>query len=89
MFPPNIQIKKLDPFSKRVTTIAGNGKAGFKDGAALVAQVCGTTVSLLNILFWLAICMTCASLVDLYVLFLEVKLFTKTRLKIQLYLAKY
>lgn len=33
------QIKKLDPTSKRVSTIAGTGKAGFRDGTALAAQV--------------------------------------------------
>jgi hypothetical protein len=33
------QIKKLDPASKRVSTLAGTGKAGFKDGTALAAQV--------------------------------------------------
>ncbi|CAA6668888.1 unnamed protein product [Spirodela intermedia] len=31
----NHKIKKLDPVSKRVVTIAGTGNAGFKDGAAL------------------------------------------------------
>lgn len=35
----NYQIKKLDPTSKRVSTIAGTGKAGFKDGTAVKAQV--------------------------------------------------
>lgn len=35
----NGQIKKLDPVSKKVVTIAGTGNAGFKDGAALSAQV--------------------------------------------------
>ncbi|KAJ0037390.1 hypothetical protein Pint_22658 [Pistacia integerrima] len=35
----NHKIKKLDPASKRVSTLAGTGKAGFKDGAALAAQV--------------------------------------------------
>ncbi|XP_057494336.1 protein SUPPRESSOR OF QUENCHING 1, chloroplastic isoform X2 [Actinidia eriantha] len=34
----NHKIKKLDPASKRVSTLAGTGKAGFKDGTALVAQ---------------------------------------------------
>lgn len=29
----------LDPVSKMVITIAGTGKAGFKDGTALAAQV--------------------------------------------------
>lgn len=33
------QIKKLDPTSKRVSTIAGTGKAGFRDGTASAAQV--------------------------------------------------
>lgn len=33
------QIKKLDPASNRVSTLAGTGKAGFKDGRALAAQV--------------------------------------------------
>lgn len=36
---PKFQIKKLDPASKRVSTLAGTGKAGFKDGTALAAQV--------------------------------------------------
>lgn len=36
---PEFQIKKLDPASKRVSTVAGTGKAGFKDGTALTAQV--------------------------------------------------
>ncbi|KAM5561005.1 protein SUPPRESSOR OF QUENCHING 1, chloroplastic [Rosa sericea] len=35
----NHKIKKLDPASKRVSTIAGTGKAGFKDGTALEAQL--------------------------------------------------
>ncbi|KAA3487151.1 NHL repeat-containing protein 2 [Gossypium australe] len=35
----NHKIKKLDPASKRVTTLGGTGKAGFKDGKALAAQV--------------------------------------------------
>ncbi|TYH91789.1 hypothetical protein ES332_A13G137800v1 [Gossypium tomentosum] len=35
----NHKIKKLDPASKRVTTLAGTGKAGFKDGKALAAQL--------------------------------------------------
>ncbi|KAG8648320.1 hypothetical protein MANES_09G177500v8 [Manihot esculenta] len=35
----NHKIKKLDPATKRVSTIAGTGKAGFKDGKALVAQL--------------------------------------------------
>ncbi|KAJ8752307.1 hypothetical protein K2173_003943 [Erythroxylum novogranatense] len=35
----NHKIKKLDPATKRVTTIAGTGKAGFKDGSALTAQL--------------------------------------------------
>ncbi|KAL3349806.1 hypothetical protein AABB24_022728 [Solanum stoloniferum] len=34
----NHKIKKLDPDSKRVTTLAGVGEAGFKDGAAMAAQ---------------------------------------------------
>ncbi|KAK4339749.1 hypothetical protein RND71_041211 [Anisodus tanguticus] len=34
----NHKIKKLDPVSKRVTTLAGVGQAGFKDGAAVAAQ---------------------------------------------------
>ncbi|KAF3670586.1 putative transcription factor-like [Capsicum annuum] len=33
-----LPIKKLDPDSKRVTTLAGVGQAGFKDGAAVAAQ---------------------------------------------------
>ena len=39
LFSSKFQIKKLDPASKRVTTLAGTGKAGFKDGPALQAQV--------------------------------------------------
>ncbi|XP_050225291.1 protein SUPPRESSOR OF QUENCHING 1, chloroplastic [Mercurialis annua] len=35
----NHKIKKLDPTTKRVSTIAGTGKAGFKDGKALAAQL--------------------------------------------------
>ncbi|KAL2536920.1 haloacid dehalogenase-like hydrolase family protein [Forsythia ovata] len=35
----NHKIKKLDPASKRVSTLAGTGKAGFKDGTALAAQL--------------------------------------------------
>ncbi|KAI8531711.1 hypothetical protein RHMOL_Rhmol11G0156800 [Rhododendron molle] len=35
----NHKIKKLDPASKRVSTVAGTGKAGFKDGMAQVAQL--------------------------------------------------
>ncbi|KAL6964635.1 Protein SUPPRESSOR OF QUENCHING 1, chloroplastic, partial [Sarracenia purpurea var. burkii] len=35
----NHKIKKLDPASKRVSTLAGAGKAGFKDGMALLAQL--------------------------------------------------
>ncbi|GMP63714.1 hypothetical protein CsSME_00025303 [Camellia sinensis var. sinensis] len=35
----NHKIKRLDPASKRVYTIAGTGNAGFKDGKALVAQL--------------------------------------------------
>ncbi|XP_014495822.1 protein SUPPRESSOR OF QUENCHING 1, chloroplastic [Vigna radiata var. radiata] len=35
----NHKIKKLDPTSKRVSTIAGTGKAGFKDGTAVKAQL--------------------------------------------------
>ncbi|ESR46787.1 hypothetical protein CICLE_v10000268mg [Citrus x clementina] len=35
----NHKIKKLDPASNRVSTLAGIGKAGFKDGAALAAQL--------------------------------------------------
>ncbi|XWS42320.1 hypothetical protein CRYUN_Cryun16bG0004300 [Craigia yunnanensis] len=34
----NHKIKKLDPASKRVITVAGTGKAGFEDGMALAAQ---------------------------------------------------
>ena len=33
------QIKKLDPASRRVSTLAGTGEAGFRDGGALAAQV--------------------------------------------------
>ncbi|KAF8098287.1 hypothetical protein N665_0269s0013 [Sinapis alba] len=35
----NHKIKKLDPVTKRVVTIAGTGKAGFKDGKVMVAQL--------------------------------------------------
>ncbi|GMH11336.1 hypothetical protein Nepgr_013177 [Nepenthes gracilis] len=35
----NHKIKILDPSSKQVNTLAGTGKAGFKDGAALAAQL--------------------------------------------------
>ncbi|KAL4572704.1 hypothetical protein LXL04_019486 [Taraxacum kok-saghyz] len=35
----NHKIKKLDPATKRVSTVAGTGKAGFKDGSALSAQL--------------------------------------------------
>ncbi|XP_074264244.1 protein SUPPRESSOR OF QUENCHING 1, chloroplastic [Silene latifolia] len=35
----NHKVKKLDPSNKRVTTLAGTGKAGFKDGKALAAQL--------------------------------------------------
>ncbi|XP_023734564.1 protein SUPPRESSOR OF QUENCHING 1, chloroplastic isoform X1 [Lactuca sativa] len=35
----NHKIKKVDPATKRVSTIAGTGKAGFKDGSALSAQL--------------------------------------------------
>ncbi|CAI0446545.1 unnamed protein product [Linum tenue] len=35
----NHKIKKLDPSTRRVTTIAGTGKAGFTDGKAITAQV--------------------------------------------------
>ncbi|KAK7259004.1 hypothetical protein RIF29_24598 [Crotalaria pallida] len=35
----NHKIKKLDPTSKRVSTIAGTGKAGFRDGTAEIAQL--------------------------------------------------
>ncbi|KAJ4825096.1 Protein SUPPRESSOR OF QUENCHING 1, chloroplastic [Turnera subulata] len=35
----NHKIKKLDPATKKVSTIAGTGKAGFKEGAALAAQL--------------------------------------------------
>lgn len=35
----NHKIKKLDPSNKRVTTLAGTGRAGFKDGKALAAQL--------------------------------------------------
>lgn len=38
---PNLkwQIKKLDPVTRKVTTIAGTGRAGYKDGPGLAAQV--------------------------------------------------
>uniref|UniRef100_A0A1D1YFL6 NHL repeat-containing protein 2 n=2 Tax=Anthurium amnicola TaxID=1678845 RepID=A0A1D1YFL6_9ARAE len=35
----NHKIKKMDPISTRVITLAGNGSAGFKDGTALSAQL--------------------------------------------------
>ncbi|CDP21534.1 unnamed protein product [Coffea canephora] len=35
----NHKIKKLDPASRRVSTLAGTGEAGFRDGGALAAQV--------------------------------------------------
>ncbi|XP_024015390.1 protein SUPPRESSOR OF QUENCHING 1, chloroplastic [Eutrema salsugineum] len=35
----NHKIKKLDPVTKRVVTLAGTGKAGFKDGKVMVAQL--------------------------------------------------
>ncbi|KAF3453098.1 hypothetical protein FNV43_RR03532 [Rhamnella rubrinervis] len=35
----NHKIKKLDPASRKVSTLAGTGKAGFKDGTALSAQL--------------------------------------------------
>ncbi|KAJ0007299.1 hypothetical protein Pint_30388 [Pistacia integerrima] len=35
------KIKKLDPASKSVSTLAGTGKVGFKDGTALAAQPSG------------------------------------------------
>ncbi|KAJ4956610.1 hypothetical protein NE237_013393 [Protea cynaroides] len=35
----NHKIKKLDPVSRRVVTLAGTGRAGFKDGSALSAQL--------------------------------------------------
>ncbi|KAL1221163.1 Protein SUPPRESSOR OF QUENCHING 1 [Cardamine amara subsp. amara] len=35
----NHKIKKLDPVTKRVVTVAGTGKAGFKDGKVKVAQL--------------------------------------------------
>ncbi|XP_073123424.1 protein SUPPRESSOR OF QUENCHING 1, chloroplastic-like isoform X2 [Henckelia pumila] len=35
----NHKIKKLDLASRRVSTLAGTGKAGFKDGSALTAQL--------------------------------------------------
>ncbi|KAK9292842.1 hypothetical protein L1049_020822 [Liquidambar formosana] len=35
----NHKIKKLDPATKRVSTLAGVGKAGFRDGRTLVAQL--------------------------------------------------
>lgn len=39
MFTLVLQIKKLDPATKKVSTLAGTGKAGFKDGVASSAQV--------------------------------------------------
>lgn len=35
----HVQIKRLNPSNKRVTTLAGTGKAGFKDGKSLEAQL--------------------------------------------------
>ncbi|XP_034222109.1 protein SUPPRESSOR OF QUENCHING 1, chloroplastic isoform X2 [Prunus dulcis] len=35
----NHKIKKLDPANKRVSTVAGIGKSGFKDGTSLEAQL--------------------------------------------------
>ncbi|XP_047307151.1 protein SUPPRESSOR OF QUENCHING 1, chloroplastic [Impatiens glandulifera] len=35
----NHKIKKLDPGSRRVSTVAGTGKAGFREGSALEAQL--------------------------------------------------
>ncbi|KAG9457803.1 hypothetical protein H6P81_002311 [Aristolochia fimbriata] len=35
----NHKIKKLDPVSRRVVTIAGSGTAGFKDGSSTAAQL--------------------------------------------------
>ncbi|PIA44031.1 hypothetical protein AQUCO_01800233v1 [Aquilegia coerulea] len=35
----NHKIKKMDPTSKRVLTVAGTGRAGFKDGSKLSAQL--------------------------------------------------
>ncbi|XP_068662112.1 protein SUPPRESSOR OF QUENCHING 1, chloroplastic [Aristolochia californica] len=35
----NHKIKKLDPISRRVVTIAGNGTAGFRDGSSTTAQL--------------------------------------------------
>ncbi|XP_008808703.1 protein SUPPRESSOR OF QUENCHING 1, chloroplastic isoform X1 [Phoenix dactylifera] len=35
----NHKIKNLDPITKKVTTLAGTGSAGFKDGMALSAQL--------------------------------------------------
>jgi len=33
------QIKRLDPVTRKVTTVAGTGRAGYKDGPGLSAQV--------------------------------------------------
>jgi hypothetical protein len=33
------QIKRLDPVTGKVTTVAGTGRAGYKDGPGLSAQV--------------------------------------------------
>ena len=35
-----LQIKVLNPNSQKVTTLAGTGRAGFKDGVAQGGQVC-------------------------------------------------
>ncbi|XP_015631766.1 protein SUPPRESSOR OF QUENCHING 1, chloroplastic isoform X6 [Oryza sativa Japonica Group] len=35
----NHKIKRLDPVTRKVTTIAGTGRAGYKDGPALSAQL--------------------------------------------------
>lgn len=45
------QIKKLDLASKRVSTIAGTGKAGFKDGPSLAAQVLHNPTCVILVLF--------------------------------------
>jgi hypothetical protein len=33
------QIKRLDPVTRKVTTIVGTGRAGYRDGPGLTAQV--------------------------------------------------
>ncbi|KAE9459278.1 hypothetical protein C3L33_08818, partial [Rhododendron williamsianum] len=55
----NHKIKKLDPASKRVSTAASTGKAGFKDGMALVAQDSGYGETASAVVSLIAIPVTC------------------------------